>query len=74
MDARNQRMFNVIIFCSLILILGVTILTNLHYWWKLIPLSLLLLLSFLLRRKPILRKTTPGHWPVVLVLISCFCT
>jgi len=59
MDARNQRMFNVIIFCSLILILGVTILTNLHYWWKLIPLSLLLLLSFLLRRKPIFGKRLP---------------
>jgi len=51
MDARNQRLFNIIIFSSLILTLGVTILTNLHNWWKLIPLSLLLLFSFMLRRK-----------------------
>jgi len=51
MDARNKRLFNIIIFGSLILTLGVTILTNLHNWWKLIPLSLLLLFSFMLRRK-----------------------
>lgn len=54
MDARNQRLLNIIIFCSLILTLGVTILTNLHNWWRLIPLSILLLFSFLLRRKPLL--------------------
>jgi len=52
MDARNKRLFNIIIFSSLILTLGVTILTNLHNWWKLVPLSALLLFSFMLRRKP----------------------
>lgn len=75
MDARNQRLFNAIIFCSLILTLGVTILTNLHNWWKLIPLSFLLLFSFMVRRKFFFGKRLPQivvQWSFVLDLALLF--
>jgi signal transduction histidine kinase len=51
MDDRNKRLLNIIIYFSLILTLSVTILTNLDNALKLLPLSILLIFSFSLRRK-----------------------
>lgn len=59
MDKKNQRLLNIIIYGSLIFTLCMTIITNPINWWKLLLLSILLVLSFSLRRGKILSHSLP---------------